>query len=248
MRKLLFIFFLYFSCNDQNEHYLNIAAAANIQFALQEIVESFTKETGIKCKTIVSSSGKLTAQIKEGAPFDIFLSADMRFPDELYNYKLTEERAKVYAFGNLVLWTMENETDDLWNLLEKSDIKKIALANPKTAPYGVAVLESLKEKGIYEKLKKKFVYGESIAQTNQFILSKAAQIGFTAKSVVLSPNVKEKGIWQEVNQNLYSPINQGVVVLKNKRNMKHLALQFESFLFSKKGKEILNKFGYQTNF
>ena len=121
------------------------------------------------------------------------------------------------------------------------------MANPKTAPYGRAAEEVLKKKGIYEPLKTKFVYGESVGQTNQFIISYVAEIGFTAKSIVLSLNMKGKGNWKDVDTELYSPIKQGVVLLKNRNVHLEGAKKFQQFLFSDKGKEILNKYGYLTD-
>ncbi len=237
---------LFTSCEQKENSKLTIATAANMQYAMKDLTKAFSNESGIECESISSSSGKLTAQIKEGAPYDIFVSADMKFPNELYQSGFTIQKPKIYAYGKLVIWTMNTQLSPDFDSLEKKQIKHIAIANPKTAPYGIAAEEVLKKKGLYERIKQKLVFGESVAQTNQFIVSYAAEIGFTAKSVVLSPNMKGKGSWKEVDENIYSPIAQGVVVLKNRN--KHLkdAQKFQNFLFSDKGKEILNKFGYSV--
>lgn len=223
---------------------ITIATAANMQFAMKALTHNFTKETGIKCDLIISSSGKLTAQIKSGAPYDLFVSADMKYPSELYKDGLALEKPKVYAYGKLVLWTMNNHINPSLASLKMSKIKYIACANPKTAPYGLAAIQTLKHYGLYKSLKSKLVYGESIAQTNQFIISESAKVGFTAKSVVLSPKMKSKGKWIEVNPKSYSPIAQGVVILKQNKTLEADARKFYEFLFSAKAKKILQDFGY----
>jgi len=241
---ILFIFLV--SCNQEKKSKLTIATAANMKFAMHELVEEFQKETGQECEIIVGSSGKLTAQIKEGAPYDLFVSADMKFPNTLFENGLTIGKPQIYAYGSLVIWTLNTQLKADFESFKKNQVNHIALANPKTAPYGRAATEVLKNKNLLEPLRLKFVYGESVAQTNQFIISYAAEIGFTAKSIVLSPNMKGKGNWKDVDPNLYSPIKQGVIILKNRDVHIGGAEKFQQFLFSDKGKEILNKFGYLT--
>lgn len=234
-------------CRRQRKSYLRIAAAANMQFAMDALTEAFAQETGVGCETIVGSSGKLTAQISEGAPFDLFVSADMKYPTELFDRNLTLAAPKIYAYGKLVLWTRTDKLEPSIELLTSDAVRRIALASPKTAPYGSAAIEALRHYDIFEVVEGKLVYGESIAQTNQFITSKAAEIGFTAKSVVLSPKIKGKGRWLEIDDRIYSPIAQGVVMLKKSRDHLTEAQQFYDFLFSKKGREILREYGYSIN-
>ena len=245
---LFSILFLISSCNQHKEHKLTIATAANMQFAMEEIISEFTKETGVKCEAIISSSGKLTAQIKEGAPYDIFVSADMKYPLDLYNDGFTTTKPNIYANGKLVLWSMIDTIKPNISLLLQKNIKHIASANPKTAPYGAATEQVLKYYQILDSIKSKLVFGESIAQTNQFITTKAAEIGFTAKSVILSPIIKNKGNWVAIDENTYTPISQGIVILKNSLTSIEKKEKFYNFLFSEKGKDILNKFGYSTSF
>ena len=234
------------ACRQNQQSRLTIAAAANMQFAMKDLVKSFTATTGIKCETILGSSGKLTAQIMEGAPFDIFISADIKYPETLSDQGFSKNRPAVYAFGKLVLWSMVEGMIPSVELLNSPAIEHIALANPKTAPYGQAAIEVLNHYHSLDKTENKLVYGESIAQTNQFIISAAAEVGFTAKSVVLSPAMKGKGKWTELDQTIYSPIAQGVVILKGTKKEKE-ARQFFDFLFSEKGKNILKQFGYAVN-
>lgn len=233
-----------YGCGPRDSGKLMIATAANMQYPMKNLVGAFTENTGIECETIISSSGILTAQIREGAPFDIFVSADLKYPTELYKDGFTHSTPEIYAYGNLVLWTLKEELEPAVELLTTDSIRHIALANPKTAPYGTAAVEVLENTDIYEKVKNKLVFGESISQTSQFIVSGAAEIGFTAKSVVLSPDIPEKGNWIEVDEKLYSPIAQGMVILKNSKKRINQAEKFHDFLFSEEGRKILNKFGY----
>ena len=223
---------------------ITIATAANMQFAMAELTKEFTKQTAIECEMVISSSGKLTAQIKEGAPYDIFISANMKYPWEVYHSGLAENKPKIYAYGKLVLWTMVEGIEPSLDLFTDKSIHHIALANPKTAPYGLAATDVLDHHNIYEKVKGKLVFGESISQTNQFINSKAAEIGFTALSVVLSPEMRGKGKWIEMEESTYSPIEQGVVVIKHDRPTNKIAIKFYEFLFSDKAQKVLTDFGY----
>ncbi len=245
---LFIVFFvLFISCEKDSQDKLTIATAANMQFVMRELTESFTKKTGIKCEIIVGSSGKLTAQIKQGAPFDLFVSANMKYPEDLYISGFTIKEPTIYAYGRLVLWTMSRSVNLSLDFLTSDEVKHIAVANARIAPYGIPALEVLKNEGIYDEIKDKLVFGESISQTNQFITSEVAEVGFTAKSVVLSPNMKENDNWIEMNINSYRPIAQGVVILKNRNDHREDAEKFYDFLLSKKAGKILIKFGYALN-
>lgn len=226
---------------------ITIATAANMQFAMEELTAEFTKQTGVECELVISSSGKLTAQIKEGAPYDVFVAANMKYPNEIENSGFAANTPKVYAHGRLVLWTMVEGLKPSLDILTSKEIEHIALANPKTAPYGIAAEEVLKFYNLYDKIKDKFVFGESISQTNQFITSQSAEVGFTAMSVVLSPEMKGKGKWMEIAKNAYAPIDQGVVVIKNESGLNQSAIRFYDFLSSDEAKDILTKFGYAVH-
>jgi molybdate transport system substrate-binding protein len=239
----LFLTLLSLGCKKNKADKISVATAANMQFAMKELSLAFTKQSGIKSDIIVSSSGKLTAQIKEGAPYDLLVSADMKYPEDLYKSGFTTKKPEIYAYGKLVLWSITEGINPSIEILEKPEIRHIAIANPKTAPYGRAAIDVLKHFGIFEKVKKKLVYGESISQTNQFIISGSAQIGFTAKSVVLSPKIAKKGKWSPIDESSYTPIAQGVVILKKDNPSKNTE-KFYSFLFSDRSKEILENYGY----
>lgn len=232
----------------QPKQKVSVAVAANVQFAMEQLKSQFEKETGIEVDVTISSSGKFTAQIEEGAPYDVFVSADVSYPLELYKKSFTADAPKVYAKGSLVLWTMRNDLKPSIRELSAKEIKKIAIANPKIAPYGVAAEEVLKYYKVYDEVKNKLVYGESIAQTNQYITSMAADIGFTAKSVVLSNEMKGKGSWMDVDKKAYSPIAQAAVILKHGKDKNTNASQkFYNYLYSNNAKAILKEYGYIVN-
>ena len=244
---LLTISVLYVSACTQQEgrsKSMIIATSANMQFATQELTRQFTEKTGTACELVIGSSGKLTAQIMEGAPYDIFLSANMRYPNEIFKNGLAVDSPKIYAYGKLVLWSMIDGIEPSVAQLSGESVKHIALANPKIAPYGIAAREALQHYDLLPGIEDKLVYGESIAQTNQFITSRSAELGFTAMSVVLSPQMKGKGRWIEVDESIYTPIEQGVVIIRRKNFDDGDAKKFVEFLFSREGKEILQDFGY----
>ncbi len=234
-------------CRGSHSEKLTIATAANMRFAMNALVEAFAAQTGIACEIVVASSGKLTAQIAQGAPFDLFVSADMKYPETLYVQGLTVAAPEVYAYGKLVLWSATDAGQPSLDILTAKAIQRIAMANPKTAPYGRAAQEVITNIGQYDALKDKLVYGESISQTSQFILSGAAAMGFTAKSVVLSPDVMGKGRWIEIDPSLYSPIEQGVVMVNQHPEKLDKARLFKAFLFGEQGQSILTQYGYAIN-
>ena len=226
---------------------ITVAVAANMQYTMQELIAEFNKTDQVKIEVVLGASGKLTQQIQNGAPFDIFVSADKEFPQKLATNKLTLEAPKVYAQGLLVLWSVKpniQPAKDL-KLLLGANIKNIAIANPKTAPYGSAAESILKKYGLYDKVSSKLVTGESISQTSQFIVTQNADIGFTAKAIVISKEMQGKGKWVELNTQHYPPIEQSAALLKHaKQNNEAAARKFYTFLYSPKAKAIYNKFGY----
>ncbi len=235
------------SCQQKNTDELTIATAANMQFAMKALVKEFTQKTNIECELVISSSGKLTAQIIEGAPYDVFVAANMKYPEAVYKKGFAANPPKVYAQGNLVLWSTSDSVTVSLSALTVANIKHIALANPKTAPYGVAALEVINHNQLFDSIKDKLVYGESIAQTNQFITSQSAQIGFTSMSTVLSPQMINKGKWIELDNSIYSPIEQGAVIIKHNGKDGANAQNFYNFLFSKEAQRVLKEYGYSVN-
>jgi molybdate transport system substrate-binding protein len=226
---------------------ITVAGAANVQFTLEDLKAEFTRQTGIAVTAVIGSSGKLTSQIENGAPFDVLLSADMKYPARLYKDGFSSQAPKVYAYGVLVLWTTkEIDLSKGMDVLTDPGIGKIALANPELAPYGCQAVNALRFYKLYDSLQKKLVFGESISQANQFITTQAADLGFTAKSVVLAPNMKGHGRWVEVPAESYEPISQGVIVLKYaQEHHSNEAREFYDFLFSPGAREIFKKYGYK---
>ena len=226
---------------------LTVAVAANMQYTIQELITEFNKTNKTKIDVVLGASGKLTQQILNGAPFDIFISADAAFPQKLSDSHFTLEAPKVYARGLLVLWSVKPGIQPAKDckLLVSTGIKSIAVANPQTAPYGSAAEAILKKYNLYTIVSSKLVTGESITQTSQFIATQNADIGFTAKSIVISSEMKGKGKWVELNTSDYPPIEQAAALLKHaKENHETEAKQFYNFLYSAKAKAIYNKFGY----
>ena len=234
------------SCSAPKPQVLTIAAAANVQYAVDSLVSVFERDAGVKCEVVVSSSGKLTAQISKGAPYDVFLSADMKYPEVLFKDGFVKGKPVIYAQGSLVLWTYsENDQVDLWQLITSGEITNVAMANPKTAPYGAATMEALKAMSLLERIESKLIYGESIAQTNHFITSGAAGIGFTAKSVVMTHDMLNKGHWIEVDPTHYTSIDQGMAIVNHAGYEVPAAQEFYDFMLSEKAQYVLQYFGYQ---
>lgn len=225
---------------------LTVAVAANVQYAFDDLIAEFKKETGHNIKPAYNSSGKFTAQIMHGAPFDVFLSADMEYPEKLHKEGFTAAPPKIYAYGALVLWTLKDIDLGNWQAaLSGPAVAKIAVANPKTAPYGRETMKALAHAGLDRSLAPKLVFGESIAQTNQYIHSKAVDAGFTAKSVVVSPEMRGQGKWIDLPKDAYQPIAQGIVVLRHgQQTNARLAQQFHDFVLSAKARKIFERYGY----
>jgi len=166
----------------------------------------------------------------------------------LYKSGKAISKPEVYAKGRLVMWTLKEDSFLSIDSLDAEGLEFIAIANPTLAPYGVAAVEVMKNKGVFEAVKGKFVYGESISQVNQFVISKTADVGFTSMSVVLSPGLRDKGKWIEIDEDNYSPIDQGVVIVKQGDSSQEDAEKFYRFLFSEKAKKILKDYGYFTTY
>ena len=225
---------------------ISVAVAANVQYVFEDLRAAFKQETGNEAVGTFNSSGKFVAQISNGAPFDVFLSADMDFPEKLFQDGFTTATPKVYAYGALVLWSVKNIDLRQWQtVLTGNQVTHIAVANPKAAPYGRETMKVLTALKLDQRLQAKIVFGESIAQTNQYIHSGAVDAGFTAKSVVLSPEMQGQGKWIDVPKSTYEPIAQGAVILNyGKEHHPKAAQQFYEFLYSAKARAIFERYGY----
>ncbi len=226
---------------------VRVAAAADLKFAMEELSADFETKTGTRVDVTYGSSGNSFAQIQSGAPFDVFFSADMEYPKKLEAAGFTEPGTLYeYALGRIVIWAPASTEVEVakkgWNVLLDDRVQKIAIANPALAPYGRAAVSALQKAGIYEKVKSKLVYGENISQAAQFVQSGNAQAGIVALSLALAPGMKEGKMW-EIPAEMYSPIEQGAVVLKTAKN-KAAALAFLNLVKSAAGRKILDKHGF----
>ncbi len=223
---------------------ITVAVAANMQPAFGQLAERFQQQTGLLAKGSFAATGKLSTQIRQGAPFHVLLAADSDYPVQLQRDGFALQPPRPYAIGTLVIWTTREHALDHWQqLLASPAIVHIAIADPKTAPYGREAARALQHYGLLRTIQSKLVYGESIGQTNQFIATGAADIGFTAKASVLNSN---KGRWQELASDSYQPIVQAAVLLKHaQQHQAQTAQRFYQFLFSPAAQAILTASGYQ---
>lgn len=243
--KKLFILVLLVSLSFAES--IRVAVAANVSYAIEELKSEFLKDReDDKIDIILGSSGKLTAQILNGAPYDLFLSANMKYPNRLKSENVAITEPLIYARGGLVILTTKESLDLSKGVEIVKDVDRIAVANYKVAPYGKATVEALKNANLLKIAKPKFANAESITQSVQYTLT-ATDIGFIAKSAIYSDKMKkysqEGRNWVEVDSKLYTPIKQGMVILKRGENKK-LAKDFYNFLLSSKAKEIFKKYGY----
>jgi molybdate transport system substrate-binding protein len=229
---------------------ITVAAAADLQFAFNDVAARFQKDTGVSVKLIFGSSGNFFNQIQNGAPFDLFFSADIDYPRLLEAAGLTEPGSLYeYAVGKIVLWVPADSRLDLGQglrvLLEPS-IKKIAVANPEHAPYGRAAVTAMRHEKIYDQVSGKFVLGENISQTATFVLSGNADIGVVALSLAMAPSMKEKGRYTEIPSDEYPPIEQAAVILKSSAQ-KEIARRFLAYLKTPAILELLGSRGFSTH-
>jgi len=222
-----------------------VAVAANFTKPMNEIAAAFEKSTGHTAQLSFGASGKFVAQFENGAPFEVFLSADDKNPIKLEKSGLAVSGSRfTYAIGKLALWSSTaNYVDDQGNILSSGGFKHLALADPKLAPYGAAALEVLKSKGLLEKLQPLFVQGENIAQTHEFISTGNAELGFVALSQIIDNGKITKGSGWIVPETLHSPILQDAVLLKTGAN-NPAAKALLDFLKSAPALAIIQKYGY----
>ncbi len=223
-----------------------VAVAANFTVPMQKIAAEFEKETGHKAQLSFGATGKFYAQISNGAPFEVFLSADDETPARLESEKLAVAGTRfTYALGRLVLWSArENYVDGKGEVLARSEFQHLALANPKTAPYGAAGLDVLRKLGVLESVRPKLVQGENISQTYQFVGTGNAELGFVALSQVFRDGKIASGSAWIVPANLHEAIRQDAVIL-SKGQGKPAAAALMNYLKGEKARAIIRAFGYE---
>ena len=225
---------------------VKVAVAANLQSVIKVLQSDFKKKTGIDIEPIVGSSGNLTAQVRNGAPYDVFLSADMSFPETLFKEGFSTKKPVVYAQGSLIICSNQDIGFENWErVLMTERIKKIAIANPTIAPYGKAAEETLMKKGILNDIKSKIVTGESISQVNTYITTGVVSVGFTTQALVKDPANKIKLYWKVIDPKTYAPIEQGMVLLKHADD-KPDAEKFYQYILSPAAKAIFEEYGYHV--
>ncbi len=225
---------------------VQVAVAANFTGPMQVIAALFEKDTGHKAVLSFGATGKFYAQINNGAPFELMLSADDETPARLIKENTAVPGSNfTYAIGKLVLWSADpKRVDGKGQVLQKADFKHIAVANPKTAPYGAAAIQAMSKLGVEDKLRPLFVQGENISQTHQFVSTGAAELGFVAYSQVIKNGTFGAGSGWLVPDNLYDPIRQDAVILAKGKD-KPAALALMRYLKGAKARTVITSFGYQ---
>jgi molybdate transport system substrate-binding protein len=252
-RKRLLILILWFTCLTLRAMAAEVfvAAAADLNFAMKEMIGPFERQTGHRVKLSFGSSGNFYSQIVNGAPYDMFFSADVSYPRKLEAAGMAEsETLFVYAMGRIVIWVPINSPIDLdrsgMQALSDPSIRKIAIANPAHAPYGRAAVAAMEHFKIYEKLQDKLVSGESVLQAAQFVQSGAADIGIIPLSLALAPVMRQSGRYWRIPSDTYPKIEQGALILKRARQSGDLAAAqaFRDWVRSRQGRDVLARFGF----
>lgn len=226
---------------------ITIAAAADLNFAFKELVVEFEKKTGNTVKLSLGSSGNFFAQLSNGAPFDLFFSADIGYPKKLEEAGLAEPGTLYrYAVGRIVVWVPKGSPIDVGVLgmkaLQHPSVIKIAIANPKHAPYGRAAVAAMEHFKVYDTVKDKLVLGENISQTAQFVQTGGADIGIIALSLAMAPAVKETGLFWEVPPEAYPRLEQGAVIMRTAKDPK-TARAFLDYVRGPEGRGVFAHYG-----
>lgn len=225
-------------------HKVTIAAAANLRYVLEEIKNQYKKEyPKAEIQITYGSSGTLTQQILNGAPFTLFMSADTKFPQKIAKQGFAASSIKTYAYGKVAMWSSSQEVSKGLHLVLSPEVKKIAIANPDNAPYGSNTVKALTSQQLYNKITKKIVWGENINQTAQFAFSGNAEIGFIALSLALSPEMKNKGRYYVLPREICPWVEQAAVLIKGSQDDEE-TLRFFKYINSPACNSIWEKYGY----
>jgi len=229
-------------------HRVRVAAAADLQFAMKDLIREFEAGRDVKVDATYGSSGTFYAQLLNRAPFDMFFSADLEYPRQLASRGLTLDNGEFeYAVGRLVVWTLSSSPLDLspggLNALRSPSVAHVAIANPDHAPYGRAAVAAMQSAGVYDAVQPKLVFGDNVAQALQFVQSGAADTGIVALSLALAPPVKNRGRYAEVPLETYPRMAQGGTILKWAVDV-DAARQLREFVVGAKGRTILKQYGF----
>jgi len=243
MKRIIYLIAFLISMTAQAQ-IVKIAAAADLRYALDEVVKAYKKNnSGATIEVIYGSSGNAFTQISNGAPYDIFFSADIIYPQKLKESGLTLTDPKLYAIGRIVLWSATLDVSKGLSVLAEKPNIKIAVANPEHAPYGQRSVEALKFYKLYEKVEKQLIYGENISQAAQFCLTGNADAGLIALSLVQTPSMKNHGKYFLIDSKAHRPIEQGYSILKHAKGNKQ-AFSFAEFISSIESMSIFEKYGF----
>jgi molybdate transport system substrate-binding protein len=247
MRSLYSVLLVLLACVSSPAQELTVAAAADLHPAMEQIAAGFEQASGIKLRVSYGSSGNLYQQLRNGAPFDVFLSANVEYPKKLEEAGLVASGTYCeFARGSIVLMVPSGVHADLTeglHVLLTPAVKKVAIADPGHAPYGQAAVAAIKAEGIYDWVEPKLVKGENISQAASFVLSGAADAGLIAKSLAIAPAAAKQAKFVEVPPKLYPPLLQAMVVLKSSKNQQ-AAMRFEAYIRSNHVKKILKQYGF----
>lgn len=245
MKLLIFICLFFVGQAAHAGEKITIAAAADLKFALDEIVVLFSKaHPADRVETIYGSSGKFQTQIRQGAPFDLYFSADIAYPLALKAEGFAASEVQPYAVGRIVMWSPSRDAGRMTLAdLADPDIRKIAIANPKHAPYGKRAEEALKASGVWGKVEARLVYGENVAQTAQFVQTGNAQVGIIALSLALSPELAKEGSYALISDKLHQPLEQGFIITRRAAG-NPLAQAFAQFMVGNEARAIMTRYGF----
>lgn len=244
-RVLIFVGLLVMGQTAHAGEKITIAAAADLKFPMEEIVVLFkSTHPAAQIETIYGSSGNFSTQIRQGAPYDLYFSADIAYPRALRAEGFAASEVQAYGVGRIVLWSQSRDAGKM-TLADLTDpsILKIAIANPQHAPYGKRAEEALKAAGVWEKVEPKLVYGENIAQTAQYVQSGNAQVGIIALSLALGPELARQGSYALIPDKLHQPLEQGFIITRRAAD-NLLARVFTRFMASKEARNIMGRYGF----
>lgn len=246
-RFFAIILFIVCAVSPVSAEEIAVAAASDLNFAIKEVIGEFEKQTGHRVKLSLGSSGNFYAQLQQGAPFDLYFSADIGYPKKLEEAGLTVPGSLYrYAVGRVVLWAPKTSSLDVakgLTVLREATIKKIAIANPKHAPYGRAAVAAMEHARVYADVKDRLVLGENISQAAQFIESGACDVGIIALSLAMAPAMKSAGHYWQIPAEAHPPLEQGAAILRQSKHQE-LARTFLGFLQGSQGQEIMIRYGF----
>lgn len=245
MRKRIISITLCLACLiSANAQKVKIAAAANLRYVLESIKKNYEAEhEGVELEITFGSSGTLTQQIANGAPFDLFMAADVDFPKKVKELGFAAGEVKTYIYGKVAMWSLSIDVTQGIKTTLLPTVKKIAIADPKKAPYGRNTIATLKNTNLYDAIASRIVWGENISQAAQFAFSGNAEIGFIALSLALAPDMRGKGTYYILPTTICPPIEQAYVLLKNGADNKW-AKDFMDYIVSPTCDRLWTEFGY----